>query len=103
MSAKSRSRFRETSVTLWRNHRSRSREIRIQSSTPLYPMRKTKSNILEAVHDTAKGLHKAGAMGMMTLREFDRLCLPPVEPLEPEQIKQIREASRVSRRYLPAC
>jgi len=32
----------------------------------------------------------------VTLREFDRLCLPPVEPLEPEQIKHIREAARVS-------
>ena len=59
-------------------------------------MRKTKSPILEAVHATAKGLHKAGVMDQLTLREFDRLCLPPVEPLEPEQIKQIREAARVS-------
>lgn len=59
-------------------------------------MRKTKSAILEAVHGTAKGLHKAGVMDQVTLREFDRLCLPPVEPVEPEQIKQIREASRVS-------
>ena len=59
-------------------------------------MRKTRSAILEAVYDTAKGLHKAGAMDQVTLREFDRLCLPSVEPLEPEQIKQIREASRVS-------
>lgn len=59
-------------------------------------MRKTKSAILEAVHDTAKGLHKAGVMNQLTLREFDRLCLPPVEPLEPEQIKHIREAARVS-------
>jgi len=59
-------------------------------------MRKTKSSILEAVHKTAQGLHKAGVMDQVTLREFDRLCLPPVEPLEPEQIKQIRENSRVS-------
>jgi putative transcriptional regulator len=59
-------------------------------------MRKTKSPILEAVHATAKGLHKAGVMDQVTLREFDRLCLPPVEPLEPEQIKLIRETSRVS-------
>ena len=59
-------------------------------------MRKKKSNILEAVHATAKGLHKAGVMDQLTLREFDRLCLPPVEPLEPEEIKQIREASHVS-------
>ena len=59
-------------------------------------MRKTKSAILEAIHNTAKGLHRAGVMDQITLREFDRLCLPPVAPLEPEQIKQIREASRVS-------
>ena len=59
-------------------------------------MRKTKSAILDAVHETAKGLHKAGAMDQVTMREFDRLCLPPVEPLEPDQIKHIREASKVS-------
>lgn len=59
-------------------------------------MRKTKSPILEAVHETAKGLHQAGVMDQITLREFDRLCLPPVEPLQPEEIKKIREASHVS-------
>ena len=59
-------------------------------------MRKTKSSILEAVHQTARGLHQAGVMNQVTLREFDQLCLPPIEPLQPEQIKQIREASHVS-------
>lgn len=59
-------------------------------------MRKTKSAILEAVHETAKGLHKAGVMDQVTMRGFDRLCLPPIEPLEPEQIRQIRDAARVS-------
>lgn len=58
--------------------------------------RKTKSAILEAVHQTAGGLHAAGVMDQVTMREFDRLCLPPVEPLEPEQIKCIREKARVS-------
>ena len=59
-------------------------------------MRKTKSPILEAVHETAKGLHKAGVMDQITLREFDQLCLPPIEPLQPAQIRQIRETTRVS-------
>lgn len=59
-------------------------------------MRKTKSPILEAVHETARGLHVAGVMSQVTLREFDQLCLPPVEPLLPEEIKKIREASHVS-------
>ena len=65
-------------------------------------MRKTRSTILEAVHDTAKGLHKAGVLDQVTLREFDRLCLPPIEPLGPEQIKQIREATRVSQAVFAA-
>jgi putative transcriptional regulator len=38
-------------------------------------MRKKKSAILEAVHDTAEGLHKAGAMDPVTMREFDQICL----------------------------
>jgi putative transcriptional regulator len=65
-------------------------------------MRKKKSAILEAVHDTAKGLHKAGVMDQVTLREFDRLCLMPIEPLEPEKIKQIREAANVSQAVFAA-
>jgi putative transcriptional regulator len=65
-------------------------------------MRKKKSTILEAVHDTAKGLHKAGVMDLVTLREFDRLCLPPIEPLEPEKIRQIREGSNVSQAVFAA-
>ncbi len=59
-------------------------------------MRKTPSRILDAVRSSAKGLHQAGVMDQATLREFDPLCLPPIEPLPPEQIKQIRESTGVS-------
>ena len=59
-------------------------------------MRRTKSAILEAVRETAKGLHAAGVMDQVTLREFDRLCLPPVNALQPEEIRKIRQKSRVS-------
>lgn len=65
-------------------------------------MRKTKSAILEAVRETVKGLHAAGVMDRVTLREFDRLCLPPVEPLPPKEIKRIRESSRVSQAVFAA-
>lgn len=40
-----------------------------------------KKRILETVHETAKGLHKAGVMDTRTMREFDALCLPPVRNL----------------------
>ena len=65
-------------------------------------MRKRKSTILEAVRETVKGLHAAGVMDQVTLREFDRLCLPPVEPLSPQKIKKIRETSHVSQAVFAA-
>ena len=65
-------------------------------------MRKAKSAILEVVQETARGLHAAGVMDQITLREFDRLCLPPVEPLRPEEIKKIRETSQVSQAVFAA-
>jgi putative transcriptional regulator len=65
-------------------------------------MRKTKSAILEAVHETASGLKAAGVLDQVTMREFDRLCLPPVEPLEPIEIKRIREKTHVSQAVFAA-
>jgi putative transcriptional regulator len=49
----------------------------------------TNKIILDAVHETAKGLHKAGAMHATTMREFDALCLPPVEHYSAGQIKKL--------------
>ena len=54
------------------------------------------SPILDAVHETASGLYRAGVMDQVTMREFDRLCVPPVEPLKPDEIRQIREDAQVS-------
>src|ERR1039457_6881289 len=65
-------------------------------------MRKTKSAVLEAVHETAKGRSDAGVIDQVTMREFDRLCLPPVEPLQPTEIKHIRESTRVSQAVFAA-
>ena len=63
-------------------------------------MRKTKSAILEAAHETAKGLHNAGVMDQVTLREFDRLCLPPVEPQFASKIKKFGSSPELARRYM---
>jgi putative transcriptional regulator len=61
----------------------------------------TKS-ILEVVHETAKGLHKAGLMGMQTMHEFDALCLPPVKKYSPQQIKRIRLRNKASQAVFAA-
>lgn len=63
-------------------------------------MCKSKSAILEALRKTAKGLHAAGLMDQITLHDFDRPCLPPVQALQAEEIKNIREESHVNQAVL---
>ncbi|WP_337187111.1 DNA-binding transcriptional regulator [Phenylobacterium sp.] len=58
--------------------------------------RRAKSGILASVHDTVAGLHRAGVVGKATLREFDALCLTPVEPMTPAEIRALREREQVS-------
>lgn len=58
--------------------------------------RKAGSPILNAVHETAQGLHDAGLMDELTMREFDALCLTPVKAYSPVEIKRIRQRYRVS-------
>ncbi len=58
---------------------------------------KTAENgILATVHKTAGGLHRAGLVDKATMREFDALCLSPVEPLTAEEIRALREREQVS-------
>ena len=63
-----------------------------------------KSAIMAAIYETAEDLHTAGVMPARTLREFDALCLTPVEPLTPAEIRalRVREAASqaVFARYL---
>jgi putative transcriptional regulator len=36
-------------------------------------------SLLDVLHGTAKGLHAAGTMDDATMREFDALCLTPLQ------------------------
>lgn len=53
-------------------------------------------SILDMVNKTAKDLHTAGVMKETTLREFDALCLPPVQEYTAVQIKRIRTKNHAS-------
>ncbi len=61
-----------------------------------------KSRILAEMHETARGLHRAGALEKQTLREFDALCLPPVRSLSARQIRAIRSRARMSQAVFAA-
>ena len=65
-------------------------------------MREETDSILGVVHETAKGLHGAGVMDEITMREFDALCLPAVKSYNPKEIKEIRLRYRVSQAVFAA-
>lgn len=58
--------------------------------------------ILDAVHETAKGLRDAGVMDARTMREFDALCLPPVKHYTAGEIKRLRLKNRASQAVFAA-
>ena len=58
--------------------------------------------ILDTVHETAHGLHKAGAMSMTTMREFDAACLRPVTSMTAAQIKRLRTRNKASQAVFAA-
>ncbi len=59
-------------------------------------VKKKRSRILDAVHETAKGLHDAGVMDETTMREFNAMCLPPVKQYTAKDIKPVRKSLHVS-------
>jgi len=59
-------------------------------------------SILEAVHQTAQGLAKAGVMDTVTLREFDALCLPKIHAYTAEEIRTIRLRNKASQTVFAA-
>lgn len=59
-------------------------------------------SILETIHETADGLHRAGVMDTKTMREFDALCLPPVKEYTATQIKRIRLQNKASQAVFAA-
>lgn len=58
--------------------------------------RRPRSKALAAVHETAAGLHRLELIDAATMREFDALCLTPVEKLTPDEIRALREREAVS-------
>jgi len=62
----------------------------------------TNKTIMDAVHETAKGLHKAGATHATTMREFDALCLPPVKHFSAGQIEKLRLRYKASQAVFTA-
>lgn len=54
------------------------------------------SKIIESLRDDLATLHDVGAIGKVTMREFDAICPPPVREFSAEDIKHLRETLKFS-------
>jgi len=58
------------------------------------------SDILNTVHETATGLHKQGKLDKQTLRQFDAMCLTPVNDFDANDVKALRSRFNLSQAVL---
>jgi putative transcriptional regulator len=63
---------------------------------------KTKSPILEAVHETASDLHRLGFIHKRNMHKYDALCLAPVPDYSSEKIRALRDQLKLSQAVLAA-
>jgi len=58
--------------------------------------RRYRSDAFEAIHETAKAMHRVSGISKTTMREFDESCLETVESIKPAQIRALRQQAKVS-------
>jgi putative transcriptional regulator len=61
---------------------------------------KETSRILDAVHETARDLHRAGFISKRRMKDYDALCLVPVPEYSSEMIRALRERYKISQAVL---
>jgi putative transcriptional regulator len=64
--------------------------------------KKYRNKMMESVHEGASDLFRAGAIDKKTMREFDVLCLTPVQPMTPAKIRALRTREKASQTVFAA-
>lgn len=55
-----------------------------------------RDDVLATAHELAAALHRVGAMDELSMRDLDRLCLPPRPDYSGPDVRRIRAATRMS-------
>jgi putative transcriptional regulator len=58
------------------------------------------SKLIESLRGDLAALAKVGAIGKVTMRQFDAVCLPPVRDFSARDIKRLRERLKFSQPVL---
>jgi putative transcriptional regulator len=63
---------------------------------------KGNSRVLEAVHETARDLHRLGFIDQRKMRSVDLLCLDPIPEYDSKKIRALRNRLRLSQSVFAA-
>lgn len=66
------------------------------------PKKKYRSDLMASIHETAEDLYKVGGMDKKTMREFDVLCLTPIQEMTPKKIRALRTREKASQTVFAA-
>jgi putative transcriptional regulator len=64
--------------------------------------KKYRSDAMASIHETASDLYKVGGMDKKTMREFDVLCLTPIQKMTPKRIRALRVREKTSQTVFAA-
>jgi putative transcriptional regulator len=56
----------------------------------------SEDEVLATAHELATALHHVGALDELTMRDMDRLCMPPRPDYGGSEVRRIRAATRMS-------
>jgi putative transcriptional regulator len=61
-----------------------------------------RNKMMASVHETASDFCRDGSLDQKTMREFDALCLTPVQAMTPEKIRALRVREKTSQTVFAA-
>lgn len=64
--------------------------------------KKYRNGAMASVHEMAAGLYKLGKLDQKTMREFDVMCLIPIQTMTPPKIRALRTREKASQTVFAA-
>lgn len=64
--------------------------------------KKYRSKVMAAIHETAADLYSVGGMDQETMRNFDALCMTPVQEMTAKKIRSLRIREKASQTVFAA-
>jgi putative transcriptional regulator len=64
--------------------------------------KKYRSKIMASIHEGVSDLYRAGGVDRKTMRDFDALCLTPIQEMTPEKIRALRTREKASQTVFAA-